>query len=582
MKLKSLLVMLSVLAVAGLANAQGVNAYIFWADDGQGVPEPPLTDLCAGGTPLPEQTTIIEIYWDNDSNGPDADDPQPVICNNPPECLDGPTGTVNLNSFPMTNAGPGYYFPDNTFNTTGIVPQPSRYYLRCCIGPRHWVSSVFILNAGFSDVGPSTYLPTPAVTYTWSCVEEPCAGCQLPPAVASFDASDNLCNGVQLTWAYADTNNAVDSLLISRDGALIAMVSDNAPDSYLDTGAPFNVNIAYQIEARRICTAPADTAYSPIQPATGFRTPAPPVPTNVTASDATCDNVTVSWSYTTNQGLGYWVIARNGDSVGTVAGGGTPGNRNFTHLNAPGGVAEYCVHGASASCGWGTPDCDNGNANIDPGQVQGVNATDGQCNTTVVTWTDLNTVEDNYFVTRDGTNISGSLGGDVTLYNDNSGAAGQVYAYRVVATNECGQGPASDSNNGSRITVPSQVTGVLATDNTLCDMVTVTWTNLTNETGYQIRRDNVAIDCVAVDVASYNDLSAVPGTIYQYIVVAKNTCGYGAFSNQNAGQRKAPPPQVTGVAQPPRGVLMAGYRGWMGQGEAGFREGVTVLALAAH
>ena len=63
MKLKMILVVMSVLCLTALANAQGGSIIWYWYDDGDGPAELPLTDACPGGTPIPDGATI-QIFWE--------------------------------------------------------------------------------------------------------------------------------------------------------------------------------------------------------------------------------------------------------------------------------------------------------------------------------------------------------------------------------------------------------------------------------------------------------------------------------------------------------------------------------------
>lgn len=70
-----------------------------------------------------------------------------------------------------------------------------------------------------------------------------------------------------------------------------------------------------------------------------------------------------------------------------------------------------------------------------------------------------------------------------------------------------------------------------ATDNTFTDKVQLSWTDVTGETGYEIYRDTTTtlpaapIASVGPNVASYEDTTAVPGTVYQYWVKATFSAG---------------------------------------------------------
>ena len=95
----------------------------------------PLTTTCPpqGTTPIPDGR-LVKIFWDANSNGPDTTDVQPTVCIDPPNCLQGPNGTVNYNQFTLNGQsqglGAGYFYPYPNFTSAFTLPDPPRYYLR--------------------------------------------------------------------------------------------------------------------------------------------------------------------------------------------------------------------------------------------------------------------------------------------------------------------------------------------------------------------------------------------------------------------------------------------------------------------
>jgi hypothetical protein len=115
-----------------------------------------LTTECGDTVPLPEGV-MVKLFWDVDSDGPDSTDPQPTVCNNPPDCIDGPPGTVNFNEFPINGVsqffGPGRFWMDPCFVTSGYSLEPSRFYARiyCSDGNILYESDVITLPSGPSE-----------------------------------------------------------------------------------------------------------------------------------------------------------------------------------------------------------------------------------------------------------------------------------------------------------------------------------------------------------------------------------------------------------------------------------------------
>ena len=93
-------------------------------------------------------------------------------------------------------------------------------------------------------------------------------------------------------------------------------------------------------------------------------------------------------------------------------------------------------------------------------------------------------------------------------------------------------------------------TGVTASDGTYADKVRVTWTTVTNATGYQVWRNTAdstatAENLVATAAITYDDTTASPDVIYYYWVKSTNSLGISLFSASAAGCRTLEAP--TGV-----------------------------------
>ncbi|MCB9358153.1 MAG: hypothetical protein H6506_01475 [Calditrichaeota bacterium] len=111
------------------------------------------------GTPLPDGTDIF-IYWDVDSDGPDAEDPLPPVGDK--------GGMANWSSFSINSADiggkPGQFLSDPLFTTVGYITDPPRYYLRVCLPDRQIVSNVFVLKSETAEFDVTD----------WTVVKEKC------------------------------------------------------------------------------------------------------------------------------------------------------------------------------------------------------------------------------------------------------------------------------------------------------------------------------------------------------------------------------------------------------------------------
>ena len=149
----SLLLVLFLLVFAVSAHGQGFIVNWFYLPENGG----PLTTVCDAGVPIADGYPI-SIMWDADSDGPDPDDALATLCIDPPNCEQGPAGTVNYNTFQMNGSAmvglPGYFIPEAYFTSAGGLPSPSRFYLRVYepdgITPL-WTSIVYELATGFHE-----------------------------------------------------------------------------------------------------------------------------------------------------------------------------------------------------------------------------------------------------------------------------------------------------------------------------------------------------------------------------------------------------------------------------------------------
>ncbi len=360
-----LILIFALLALAETAPAQqGFSSVWYWFDNGTG--EVPLTDSCISGTPLLDGTTVY-IFWDNDSNGPDDDDPLPTLCDNnwPP----GNPPCVNRNTFELNGEffglGAGWFAMDGiSFSSLGPFT-PSRFYLRVCAVNIYWESNIVTLPPGPSEVGPGLWIPL-----TFTCIPVRCPNCFPPQPPQNVLASDGTqCDGVTVSWIRPDDPLSRNESWISRDDQFLIAIPESLATSYVDTTAEPGAPHSYSVVEVRFCIDPGDTLFSATASDIGYRMPYPPTPYDLQASNDQFNQVTVTWAYDSNTGLDHWIIFRDGTNVGTLGGSGAPGLRSFVHLNPPSGPALYDVFGVNSVC-TGTPSLP------DTGEALGTNADD--------------------------------------------------------------------------------------------------------------------------------------------------------------------------------------------------------------
>jgi len=170
----------------------------------------------------------------------------------------------------------------------------------------------------------------------------------------------------------------------------------------------------------------------------------------------------------------------------------------------------------------------------------GVFATYGTSSTRVtVTWQSVANAT-GYQLFRSGTAAAIASVGAVLTYTDTPPVAGVEYIYTIKAVGQGGVSVASSGSTGysSNGAAPQNVG---ATDGSLSSGVSVSWSAVTNATGYQVFRAYesgvpVRIGTVGA-VLLFNDVSAEYGVVYKYSVRAVTAAGFSALSTEDNGYR---------------------------------------------
>jgi hypothetical protein len=344
--------------------------------------------------------------------------------------------------------------------------------------------------------------------------------CPIPLGVSNCVATDNLCDRITMTWA--DNSSSETGFKIYRNGSLITTTAANVT-SYNDTPSPGTYS--YYIVATGACgDASASNTNS------GTRLSVPSFASNCIATDNLCDRITVTWSDNSSNETGF-KIYRNGSLITTTAANTTI----YNDTPSAGTYSYYIV--ATNSCGNSSQSNSNSGTRLSvPSAASNCVATDNLCDRITVTWSDNSSNETGFKVYRN-SSLIGTTSSNVTSYNDEPSAG--TYSYYIVATNSCGNSSQSNSNSGTRLSVPSVASNCVATDN-LCDRITVTWSdNSSNETGFKVYRNSNLIGTTISNITSYNDTPS-PGT-YSYYIVATGACGDASASNTNSGTRLSVP-----------------------------------------
>lgn len=290
----------------------------------------------------------------------------------------------------------------------------------------------------------------------------------------------------------------------------------------------------------------------------------PYAPEIVWASDSTfADKVRISWTRPST--ATYFEVYRHTSNtiVGATHLTPDPAESPFDDVYATAGTEYYYWVKACNSAGCSEfSESDAGKRGVFPvpDAPTGVNASDGAYTDMVwISWDEPATAT-YYKVYRD---IDSSIAGAFLLadpvissaYGDTS-AANLLYYYWVRACNSAGCSGYSTPDTGYiAASGPSVPTGVAASDGTYKDKVELTWNASIGAKSYQIYRntsDNTS-DALLLQsgysTTTYNDASALPGTVYYYWVKACSSEVCSGYSSSDSGHLTfTAPSQPTGVA----------------------------------
>ncbi|RPH96173.1 T9SS C-terminal target domain-containing protein [candidate division KSB1 bacterium] len=402
-------------------------------------------------------------------------------------------------------------WPINAPETTFVVP-------RFIPGDSHWVQVAAANNCGWSPYSNPVYgIIRPA-----------------PAQVTGVLATDTVCGRTEVYWTdMADETG----YRVYRNGMQIgADLPANTVIFFDSTGLP-DIICTYSVAAFNLyCEG------LPSLPDSGIRRIEPASVTGITATDSLCDRIEVSWMDVTDE-TGYRVL-RNGMQIG----GDLPSNTvYYCDTTAVAGVAcGYSIVSFNAYCSSLPGAVDSGLRLAAPDQVAGVIASDTSCDNVHVTWTDI-ADETGYQVYRDHAPIGLLQPANTISFVDTTAIPGVRYAYQVRAEIDLCIGPESSVDSGIRIITPSRVSACNATD-TRCDSIIVTWTDVTDETGYRVFRSGLNISGdLPIGTTRYADGHAGINVSYEYSVVAFHLNCMAQSSQTDQGIRLAGLPAVEGV-----------------------------------
>ncbi|MFZ4698218.1 MAG: hypothetical protein ACOYMO_09460, partial [Phycisphaerales bacterium] len=265
-------------------------------------------------------------------------------------------------------------------------------------------------------------------------------------------------------------------------------------------------------------------------------------PATVTASKGT-SSTAVNLSWTAVRGAtGYTVYRATGQVAGTQL--ASPTGTSYVDQTAEPGVYYTYSVAANSALGASSTKGDTGWRMLSA--PTSVSATDGTDTSRVaITWAAAAGATRYSIYRAEGTATAvliGSTLAPVVSFTDTSAAAAKLYTYSVSAWGSTGAGESarSVSNTGWRGMVPP--TGVSASDGTSTSQVTLSWNATIGAVSYKVYRGATLIGTTSGRAIA--DVSATPGTVFAYSVIAVGPTGTGesARSGTDNGWRNLSAP----------------------------------------
>jgi fibronectin type 3 domain-containing protein len=142
----------------------------------------------------------------------------------------------------------------------------------------------------------------------------------------------------------------------------------------------------------------------------------------------------------------------------------------------------------------------------------------------------------------------GNTGQDVTTFNVVGLSPSTNYFYRVIASNEGGDSPASGVTSATTATDPPSPPDAPSAASVSQTQVDLSWSDVATETGYRLERsldgetEWTTIGTTGQDVTDYSDVGLTPGTNYFYRVIASNEGGDSPASGVTSATTTTDPP----------------------------------------
>lgn len=377
---------------------------------------------------------------------------------------------------------------------------------------------------------------------TNACIKAFSEGCPTPGAPSGVTATTTRCDDVQVTWD--DVPGATSYILkVGTECGEAMKTFEDVTSPYTDTTAGEGWTYQYWVQAVNACGAGVASSC-----ATGGVPSVPASPEDILTNSSSCDGVQVSWG-SVEGATQYWLYrgAECGAADANFEGVVSP----FMDTSAvPGTRYQYWVRAVNPCHTGPGSSCAEGTRRSAPPAPTGVQATADRCAGVYVRWDDTDDAG-HYQVLRGTTCgvVDATFETWDAMFLDTTAVPGTTYRYWVAGVNVCGQGSESACVVG-RCGVPAEPAGVIASQNS-CTDVLVTWDPAVGAESYTLARGTACGTLQEIfpgATTPYSDTTAVPGTAYQYWVVAVNECGLSSLSSCARGVRLVAPQPPTTVS----------------------------------
>ncbi len=332
-------------------------------------------------------------------------------------------------------------------------------------------------------------------------------------------------------------------------GETIDWYTSTCGGTLIGSGSPLNVtaNATTQYFARARRTTGGAVSNSCASATATLSAGSVPAPATVAAADgASCSTVSVTWS-SVSGATSYQIWRNTVNNSGTATQIATDTASPYSDATAVIGTGYFYWIKSVGPCGasaFSAGDAGSLRFPLDP--PTGQSATGGCSGSVVLAWNAV-AASSGYQVFRNTINDSNSatlVAGTLNLtLTDSSPPANVTLYYWVRTLTACGPGPSGAALTAVAGTAPGIPLNMAATD-ALCDRVTLSWGASANAATYDLLRNTVNNAGTAALLANtanvtFDDTTAVPGTLYYYFVRAVNSCGQSNATAGVSGSRPA-------------------------------------------